>query len=216
MRWSKLRARQLPEGFCVRLMERLERESERRERRETWLLGTAGVLCLLAVIAGLAWYLWYEPGVGLHLPDMPSLPDIPALPGLGSIQLPEPDFPAESRRLSLFYVFIAATFLALAGARPLPAQAQAPMPRKQTHTRTDKPGTPAAGRIPGLRNTPGRRSACTGPYRLPYDTGRQTHRREWTAISRRPTADGGQWAEGCEQGCGLWAVGCGHRTAGSE
>ena len=64
----------MPEGFCVRLMERLERESERRERRETWLLGTAGVLCLLAV-----------------------------------------DFPAESRRLSLFYVFIAATFLALAG-----------------------------------------------------------------------------------------------------
>lgn len=106
---------QLPEGFCVRLMERLERESERRERRETWLLGTAGVLCLLAVIAGLAWYLWYEPGVGLHLPDMPSLPDIPAVPGLGSIQLPEPDFPAESRRLSLFYVFIAATFLTLAG-----------------------------------------------------------------------------------------------------
>ena len=45
---------QLPEGFCVRLMERLERESERRERRETWLLGTAGVLCLLAVISGLA------------------------------------------------------------------------------------------------------------------------------------------------------------------
>ena len=72
---------QLPEGFCVRLMERLERESERRERRETWLLGTAGVFCLLAVIAGLAWYLWYEPGVGLHLPDMPSLPDRPALPG---------------------------------------------------------------------------------------------------------------------------------------
>ena len=106
---------QLPEGFCVRLMERLERESERRERRETWLLGTAGVLCLLAVITGLAWYLWYEPGVGLHLPDMPSLTDIPALPGLGSIQLPEPDFPAESRRLSLFYVFIAATFLGLAG-----------------------------------------------------------------------------------------------------
>ena len=33
---------QLPEGFCERLMERLERESARRERRETWLLGTAG------------------------------------------------------------------------------------------------------------------------------------------------------------------------------
>ena len=65
---------QLPEGFCERLMERLERESARRERRETWLLGTAGVLCLLAVIAGLAWYFWYEPGVGLHLPDMPSFP----------------------------------------------------------------------------------------------------------------------------------------------
>ena len=32
---------QLPEGFCERLMERLERESARRERRETWLLGTA-------------------------------------------------------------------------------------------------------------------------------------------------------------------------------
>ena len=89
------------------------------------------------------------------------------------------------------------------------------MPRKQTHTRTDKPGTPAAGRIPGLRNTPGRRSACTGPYRLPYDTGRQTHRREWTAISRRPTADGGQWAEGCEQGCGLWAVGTERRAVNS-
>ena len=35
---------QLPEGFCERLMERLERESARRERRETWLLGTAGTL----------------------------------------------------------------------------------------------------------------------------------------------------------------------------
>ena len=66
---------QLPEGFCERLMERLERESARRERRETWLLGTAGVLCLLAVIAGLAWYFWYEPGVicptCLHSPTCP-------------------------------------------------------------------------------------------------------------------------------------------------
>ena len=106
---------QLPEGFCERLMERLERESARRERRETWLLGTAGVLCLLAVIAGLAWYFWYEPGVGLHLPDMPSFPDMPAFTGPGSLKFPEPDFPAESRRLSLFYVFIAATFLGLAG-----------------------------------------------------------------------------------------------------
>ena len=103
---------QLPEGFCERLMERLERESARRERRETWLLGTAGVLCLLAVIAGLAWYFWY---VGLHMPDMPSLPDMPAFTGPGSLKFPEPDFPAESRRLSLFYVFIAATFLGLAG-----------------------------------------------------------------------------------------------------
>ena len=50
---------QLPEGFCVRLMERLERESERRERRETWLLGTAGVLCLLAVIAGLGVLIYF-------------------------------------------------------------------------------------------------------------------------------------------------------------
>ena len=98
---------QLPEGFCERLMERLE--------RETWLLGTAGVLYLLAVIAGLAWYFWYEPGVGLHLPDMPSFPDMPAFTGPGSLKFPEPDFPAESRRLSLFYVFIAATFLGLAG-----------------------------------------------------------------------------------------------------
>lgn len=102
-------------------MERLERESARRERRETWLLGTAGVLCLLAVIAGLAWYFWYEPGVGLHLPTMPSLPDMPSFPDMpaftspGSLKFPEPDFPAESRRLSLFYVFIAATFLGLAG-----------------------------------------------------------------------------------------------------
>ena len=84
---------QLPEGFCERLMERLERES----------------------IAGLAWYFWYEPGVGLHLPDMPSFPDMPAFTGPGSLKFPEPDFPAESRRLSLFYVFIAATFLGLAG-----------------------------------------------------------------------------------------------------
>ena len=79
---------QLPEGFCERLMERLERESARRERRETWLLGTAGVLCLLAVIAGLAWYFWYEPDVGLHLPDMPSLPDMPAFTGPGSLNFP--------------------------------------------------------------------------------------------------------------------------------
>lgn len=106
---------QLPEGFCVRLMERLERESERRERRETWLLGTAGVLCLLAVIAGLAWYLWYEPGVGAASARHALTPRHTRVARLGSIQLPEPDFPAESRRLSLFYVFIAATFLALAG-----------------------------------------------------------------------------------------------------
>lgn len=58
---------------------------------------------------------WYEPGVGLHLPDMPSFPDMPAFTGPGSLKFPEPDFPAESRRLSLFYVFIAATFLGLAG-----------------------------------------------------------------------------------------------------
>ena len=93
---------QLPEGFCERLMERLERESARRERRETWLLGTAGVLCLLAVIAGLAWYFWYEPGVGLHLPDMPSFPVMPSFPDMpaftspGSLKFPEPDFPAEA------------------------------------------------------------------------------------------------------------------------
>ena len=73
------------------------------------------LLSLLAVIAGLAWYFWYEPGVGLHLPDMPSFPDMPAFTGPGSLKFPEPDFPAESRRLSLFYVFIAATFLGLAG-----------------------------------------------------------------------------------------------------
>ena len=79
---------QLPEGFCERLMERLERESARRERRETWLLGTAGVLCLLAVIAGLAWYFWYEPGVGLHLPDMPSFPDMPGFTGPVSLKFP--------------------------------------------------------------------------------------------------------------------------------
>ena len=42
-------------------------------------------------------------------------PDMPAFTGPGSLKFPEPDFPAESRRLSLFYVFIAATFLGLAG-----------------------------------------------------------------------------------------------------
>lgn len=108
---------QLPEGFCERLMERLERESARRERRETWLLGIAGVLCLLAVVAGLVWYFFHEPGTGLHLPEMPSLPyipslpNLPSLPSLPSLELPGPDFPEESRRLSLFYVFIAASFL---------------------------------------------------------------------------------------------------------
>lgn len=49
------------------------------------------------------------------LPDMPSFPDMPAFTSPGSLKFPEPDFPAESRRLSLFYVFIAATFLGLAG-----------------------------------------------------------------------------------------------------
>lgn len=112
---------QLPEGFCVRLMERLERESARRERRETWLLGIAGVLSLLAVVAGLAWYFFYEPDTGLHLPgilsfpEIPSFPDMPSLPSLPSLELPGPDFPEESRRLSLFYVFIAASFLGLSG-----------------------------------------------------------------------------------------------------
>ena len=86
------------------------------------------------------------------------------------------------------------------------------MPRKQTHTRTDKPGTPATGRIPGMRNTPGRRSACTDPYRLPYDTRRQTHRREWTAISRRPTADNGQRAVSKGH---QWAVGTERRAVNS-
>lgn len=100
---------QLPEGFAGRLMERLQRESERRERRETWLLGTAGVLCLLALVAWIVWYFWYEPGVGLQIPDMPKHP------GLPSLKLPEPDFPEETRRLSLFYTFIAATFLGLSG-----------------------------------------------------------------------------------------------------
>ena len=86
-----------------------------------WISGGAVAIAvimtvgLLAVIAGLAWYFWYEPGVGLHLPDMPSFPDMPAFTGPGSLKFPEPDFPAESRRLSLFYVFIAATFLGLAG-----------------------------------------------------------------------------------------------------
>lgn len=93
------------------------------------------------------------------------------------------------------------------------------MPRKQTHTRTDKPGTPATGRIPGMRNTPGRRSACTDPYRLPYDTRRQTHSREWTAISRRPTADNGQRAEGRGQRAvsrgHQWAVGTERRAVNS-
>lgn len=202
---------QLPEGFCVRLMERLERESERRERRETWLLGTAGVLCLLAVIAGLAWYLWYEPGVGLHLPDHAlHSPTYPRCPAWAPYNFPN--------RISRPKAGGCPCSTSLSPRRSSPSQGSTSacasagtMPRKQTHTRTDKPGTPAAGRIPGLRNTPGRRSACTGPYRLPvrYRTANPPQRMD----SDQQTADGGQWAEGCEQGA---PVGCGHRTAGSE
>ena len=112
---------QLPEGFCERLMERLERESARRERRETWLLGTAGVLCLLGGIAGRARGFLVEPGGGVHLPHKPSFPRMPLFPHIaavtrpGALKFSQPGFPARNRRLSLFYVFIAATFLGLAG-----------------------------------------------------------------------------------------------------
>lgn len=182
------------EGFCVRLMERLERESERRERRETWLLGTAGVLCLLAVIAGLAWYLWYEPGVGLHLPDIPSLPDIPALPGLGSIQLPEPDFPAESRRLSLFYVLYRRDVPRPRRARPLPAQAQAqcrenkrtPAPINRAHRATGAD----SGHAEHSRPSFGMHRPLSAAVR--YQTADPPQRMD----SDQQTADGGQWAEG--------------------
>ena len=116
---------QLPEGFCERLMERLERESARRERRETWLLGTAGVLCLLAVIAGLAWYFWYEPGVGLHLPDMPSLPRHTrvARPGLHTTS--RTGFPGRKQAAVPVLRLYRRNVPRPRRARPLPAQAQA-------------------------------------------------------------------------------------------
>lgn len=128
----------------------------------------------------------------------------------GSIQLPEPDFPAESRRLSLFYVFIAATFLALAGARPLPAQAQAqcrenkrtPAPINRAHRqRAD------SGHAEHSRPSFGMHRLLSAAVR--YQTADPQQRMD----SNQQTADGGQWAEGCEQGA---PVGCGHRTAGSE
>lgn len=106
---------------------------------------------------------------------MPSLPDIPALPGLGSMQFPEPDFPVESRRLSLFYVFIAATFLALAGLDLYL--------RKRRHNRTPAPINRA--------------------HRQPADSGPAEHSRPSFGMHRplsaartipdgKPTAENGQ------------------------
>ena len=126
---------QLPEGFCERLMERLERESARRERRETWLLGTAGVLCLLAVIAGLAWYFWYEPGVPkISRTGFPGRKQA-AVPVL---RLYRRDVPRPRR------------------ARPLPAQAQAqcrenkrtPAPINRAHRQPG--GFRACGTLPAV------------------------------------------------------------------
>lgn len=119
----------LPEGFGVRLMERLQRESARRERRETWLLGTAGVLCLLAVIAGLGWYFFYEPETGLQLPGLPRLPefpdlpvlpefpDLPTLPDLSGLMEPAKTSAPSAQSRSLYHacIFIATAFLCLSG-----------------------------------------------------------------------------------------------------
>lgn len=119
---------QLPEGFSVRLMERIRHESARREKRETWLLVLSGIGSLAALIAGIGWYFFYEPGVGLQLPalpklpafpELPALPDLPAFPDLGAfMKLPDisiPAPPAEEGCLPLLYIFIAATFLGLSG-----------------------------------------------------------------------------------------------------
>lgn len=117
---------QLPEGFGVRLMERLQRESARRERCETWLLGMAGVLCLLAVIAGLGWYFFYEPETGLQLPGLPglpefpdmlTLPDLPALPDLSGLMEPAKTSAPSAQSRSLYHscIFIAVVFLGLSG-----------------------------------------------------------------------------------------------------
>lgn len=110
----------LPEGFGVRLMERLQRESAQRERRETWLLGTAGVLCLLAVIAGLGWYFFYEPETGLQLPGLPRLPefpDLPVLPDLSGLMEPAKNSATSAQSRSLYHacIFIATAFLCLSG-----------------------------------------------------------------------------------------------------
>lgn len=198
---------QLPEGFCVRLMERLERESERRERRETWLLGTAGVLCLLAVIAGLAWYLWYEPGVGLHLPDMPSLPRHTrvARPGLHTTS--RTGFPGRKQAAVPVLRLYRRDVPRPRRARPLPAQAQAqcrenkrtPAPINRAHRQPG--GFRACGTLPAVvRHAPALIGCRTIPDGKPTAENGQR-----SADGRRPTADNGQRAVSKGVGCGLWA-----------
>lgn len=91
----------LPEGFTLRLMERVRRKARRRERTETALLLAGGIALFGALIAASLRRLAPEwPGPG-------SLPRIE----LPVISLPE--LPAERRPQLLGMVLIAALFLAL-------------------------------------------------------------------------------------------------------
>lgn len=115
---------QLPEGFCERLMERLERESARRERRETWLLGTAGVLCLLAVIAGLAWYFWYEPASAASARHA-FIPRHARVHRPGLLKISRTGFPGRKQAAVPVLRLYRRNVPRPRRARPLPAQAQA-------------------------------------------------------------------------------------------
>lgn len=97
----------LPEGFTLRLMERVRRKARRRERIETTLLLAGGITLFGALIAASLRRLapeWHPEGPG---PGPGSLPRIE----LPVISLPE--LPAEGRPQLLGMVLIAALFLAL-------------------------------------------------------------------------------------------------------
>ena len=95
----------LPEGFTLRLMERVRRKARRRERIETALLLAGGIALFGALIAASLRRLAPE----WH-PEWPGPGSLPRIE-LPVISLPE--LPAEGRPQLLGMVLIAALFLAL-------------------------------------------------------------------------------------------------------
>lgn len=93
----------LPEGFTLRLMERVRRKARRRERIETTLLLAGGIALFGALIAASLRRLAPE----WH-PEWPG-----SLPRIELPAIPLPELPAEERPQLLGMVLIAALFLAL-------------------------------------------------------------------------------------------------------